>query len=357
MKTRICVALIIGMVTIHSHLMAAEKVGALGRITPAGGIVELTTPSGGIIADIMVSEEKLVTRGTPLAVLTNRTTHELEVKQAELAVEEAEKLGLQSVLIQKQNVKAAEGDYALSQWAVREADELGSQAIRIQEQHIKAAESEYQLAVKGVASFEKIGGESFSEQQMSFRKSQVEIAATKRDLTQKELQRLILQREINMGEAQQRRTIASVKRDLARRELQRRGIEREINVKKAQDRLAAARAKLENTVLKAPVDGVIIEILTKIGENTGGGPVITMADLSRMHVIADIFESDLLKLSIGQKATITSKSLPEALTGTIEAIGRVISTDSKVGSVKILLDQPDVAARLINMEVNVSITL
>lgn len=357
MKKSVCAAIIIGMVAVHAHLMAADKVGALGRIIPAGGIVNLTTPSGGIIADIMVHEGDLVTKGSPLAILKSRATCELEVRQAELAVEEAETLGQQSILSQMDNIKAADGEYILSQLAVREADELGFQSILIQKQNAKAAEEEYKLSGSRVDSFEKIGGESLSAQQMSFRRSQVEIAAIKRDLAGKELQRLTLTREINIKRAQENLRIAAVRRDLARKELQRLKSQKDINVKKTKEQLAVARIKLDGTVLNAPINGVIIEILGKVGESSGGGPIITMADLSRMHVIADIFESDLLKLSVGQNVSITSKSLPETLMGKIEAIGRVISQGSKVGSVKILLDHSETAAKLINLEVNVSINL
>jgi hypothetical protein len=57
----------------------------------------------------------------------------------------------------------------------------------------------------------------------------------------------------------------------------------------------------------------------------------------------------------GMKATITSKSLPGALTGTIKSISRIISDPSKVANVIIVLDNPEPASRLINLEVEVSI--
>jgi len=293
MKKKLVVILVLAMFAVNSELMAGEKVGALGRIKPAGGIVNLVGQSGDIIADIMVKEGDFVEKGTQLVILRSKATQSLEVALAELAVEEADKLGKKAIAIQKLKVKVAKEDH--------------------------------ELASKRLSRFERIGGDSVSKQETQLRESHVKTAQLNLDLAGQELQRLVL--------------------------------DRDIKVKRAINQLHVAREKLQNAVIKAPCDGTIIEILQNVGESTGSGTIITMADLRQIYVIADIFESDLLKLSLGQSVTITSNSLPKALTGQIESIGRVISEKSKVAKVKIRLNHSEVADKLINMEVNVSINL
>jgi HlyD family secretion protein len=113
--------------------------------------------------------------------------------------------------------------------------------------------------------------------------------------------------------------------------------------------------KLEHASLDAPMNGTVLEVLQSVGEATGGRPVIRMADLENMYVIAEVFEGDLLKISPGMKATVTGNALPGSLTGEVESIGRVINPANRTADVKIRLDEPAVASKLINLEVDVSI--
>ncbi|MCX8483407.1 MAG: hypothetical protein ORN50_07480, partial [Crocinitomicaceae bacterium] len=88
-----------------------------------------------------------------------------------------------------------------------------------------------------------------------------------------------------------------------------------------------------------------------------------------MYVIAEIYETDISKIKVGQLASISSMALPRKLTGTVEKIGvqigkrnvvnndPAINTDSRVAEVKIRLNSEDVneAANLINLQVDVKV--
>lgn len=137
---------------------------------------------------------------------------------------------------------------------------------------------------------------------------------------------------------------AKINLDIAKQELERLKIKRDISVKTDQD-----------ISLNAPINGTILDILQSVGDS-GGQPVIRMANLESMSVNAEVFEGDLLKVSQGMKATINSSAIPAPITGRVVNVGKLIVNQTKVAIVKIILDNPEVASRLINMEVSVLIS-
>jgi multidrug efflux pump subunit AcrA (membrane-fusion protein) len=119
-------------------------------------------------------------------------------------------------------------------------------------------------------------------------------------------------------------------------------------------RLERAEMNLKGADLRAPFAGTVIEIHKGVGE-AAGGPVLTLADLSRMQVACDVYEGDLSRVAVGRPATVTAKALAKPLSGKVARLGRRINADSKVAKVWIDLDAPEPAAHYIGMEVNVSI--
>lgn len=119
-------------------------------------------------------------------------------------------------------------------------------------------------------------------------------------------------------------------------------------------RLERAEMNLKGADLLAPFAGTVVDVHKGVGE-AAGGPVVTLADLSRMQVVSEVYEGDLARVAVGNAATATAKALAKPLSGKVARIGRLINADSKVAKVWIDLDAPDPAARYIGMEVNVSI--
>ena len=309
------------------NAVAQDKVGALGRIKPKGGIVDLVGPAGDIIAEVKVKEGDTVRQGMPLVVFKSKATYELEADLARIAANEADELGAKSIAVQEARV--------------READELGAKAVSIQRQKVSAAQSEHEFALRRLKRFQQADGQSISEQMMDERENHVQVSGAKLDSARQELSRLVLNREIHVA--------------LAKQELERLRLNREISMSRTRKQVELATEKLERAGLKAPMDGTILEVLQGVGESTGGRPILRMADLENMYVVAEVFEGDLLKVSGGGKATVTGNALPKALSGQVESIGRVIDPSNRTADVKIRLDDPAVASKLINLEVDVSI--
>ncbi len=250
---------------------AADNVGALGRIRPAGGIVHLAGPPGETIAKIEVDAGDRIEKGDVLVRFSGGDFLELDVKLAKLAV--------------------------------READELGQRAIQLQAQKVKVAEEDYSFAKIHLDRFEKVDGASLSAEEMHMRRYQHDAA------------------ELQL--------------DIARRELERLKLENELHKERSRQQLDLARERWDALVLKAPSDGIVLEVLQAVGESAGARPILRMATLEQMMVVAEIFEGDVMKVAPGMKATITGPALPEALTGTVQSISRIINPQNKVAEAKI----------------------
>ena len=83
-------------------------------------------------------------------------------------------------------------------------------------------------------------------------------------------------------------------------------------VTKAEASLALVQANLNDTIIRAPVAGTIMEINSKIGESTSlATPVIKMIGESELEIEVDIPESDITKIEVGQSAEITLDSFSD----------------------------------------------
>jgi HlyD family secretion protein len=124
----------------------------------------------------------------------------------------------------------------------------------------------------------------------------------------------------------------------------------------ARTQLKLAEAALVATRVTAPADATVLEVHVQPGAS-GGGPALTLADTSRMYVVADFFEGDLPKLAAGQRAKIANNALGQTLEGAIERIGRVIDPVNRLAKVWVRLDKPQPADRFIGMQVDVKVDL
>ncbi|HWH48234.1 MAG TPA: efflux RND transporter periplasmic adaptor subunit [Burkholderiales bacterium] len=98
------------------------------------------------------------------------------------------------------------------------------------------------------------------------------------------------------------------------------------NISSLQAGIAAAQANLrgtevavEQTLIRAPFDGVVLTKAANVGDVVtpfssaleAKGAVVTMADMSTLEVEADVSESNLSKVRIGQPVEIQLDALPD----------------------------------------------
>ena len=131
--------------------------------------------------------------------------------------------------------------------------------------------------------------------------------------------------------------------------------------------LQKARAELDLSTVHSPINGQVLEIHAREGERVGEDGIVELGETSAMYAVAEVYETDIGRVRLGQKATVRSPALPTELTGRVERIGLkigkkdVLSTDpvedadARVVEVDIRLDEPDAAAALTNLRVDVLI--
>lgn len=111
-----------------------------------------------------------------------------------------------------------------------------------------------------------------------------------------------------------------------------------------------------SAMIRAPIDGTVVEKLVNPGQliQAGTTPAFTIADLSTVWVMANVFESDLPLVAAGETATITGGGSTTPITGQVVYVGSLVDPASKATAVRILAPNPrDVLKR--DMLVNVSI--
>lgn len=131
--------------------------------------------------------------------------------------------------------------------------------------------------------------------------------------------------------------------------------------------LAAAKAHLELAVVRSPLRAQILEIHAYPGERVGIEGVMELGQTDRMYAVAEVYETDITQVQVGQVASIQTSAMTGKLTGKVERIslkvGRldvvgadpIAKTDARVVEVFILLDDSEAVSRFTNMQVKVEI--
>jgi HlyD family secretion protein len=107
----------------------------------------------------------------------------------------------------------------------------------------------------------------------------------------------------------------------------------EQQVQAAQSELDQARAQLDrarfddaSAEIHAPDDGVILHVRARPGEQAGPEGIVELARTAQMDVLAEVYETDIRRVRLGEHAEVTSNLLAAGtkLTGTVVDIGREV---------------------------------
>ena len=383
---------LVGVTTIYSVTNIATKeeteiikpqpinaVTALGRIEPQGKMIELA-PSpdlgGAKIAKLLVEEGDRIGEGQTIALLDNyrRANAALELARQEVKVAEADLAIIQAgakqgdINARLANLKRVQAELE-GEIAANNAEVLGLQAqLRTETAEKQATSDRLKAELRNAQSefkrYQTLAQDGvISESELDSLRLAVDTAQTAVAEAQASYNRTIdtLQQQINQAKAVAQRNKNTLQEQIteAQASLESVAEVRQVDVIKAQagvDRAIAALRQaeedLELTNVKAPRDGQIIKINAYPGEVVGEDGVVEFAQTSKMMVVAEVYESDIGKVKVGQTATIKSEtgSFEGEITGEVKQIGLkigkqdVLSTDpaadvdSRVVEVKIYLD-------------------
>ena len=141
----------------------------------------------------------------------------------------------------------------------------------------------------------------------------------------------------------------------------------EANTEVARAHLVRVQAELKRSYIYSPIDGLVLDINAKPGEFISAKGVIDLANVKRMYAIAEVYETDIRRVRIGQRATVSSAALENELSGTVEFIRLMVAKQDEIGTdpaarkdariieVEILLDDPNSIGGMTNLQVDVVI--
>lgn len=103
-----------------------------------------------------------------------------------------------------------------------------------------------------------------------------------------------------------------------------------------------ASAQRGRARLTAPIDGVVVHLLRRVGEladGTPATPVVEIADLSVLELVGNVEAAELVRLALESLADVTADALPrEHFAGHVRTIAPTIDPATSLGEVRIALD-------------------
>jgi cobalt-zinc-cadmium efflux system membrane fusion protein len=93
-------------------------------------------------------------------------------------------------------------------------------------------------------------------------------------------------------------------------------------------------------LIRAPIDGVVVEKLINPGQviEAGQTQCFTIADLSTVWVMANVYESQLSAVDRGESAVITTDASPDSFPGRVDYVAAIVDTSTRATAVRIVAE-------------------
>ncbi|WP_013320572.1 ABC exporter membrane fusion protein [Gloeothece verrucosa] len=375
-----------------------KKVAALGRLEPYSEVVSIAAPlnlDGDRVAQLLVKQGDRVKAGQIIAILDSRATLENALAQATQQVKMAQaklaqvKAGAKTGEIQAQQAQLAR----IEAQKRSEIQEQQANIARLEAE--KAGEIQEQQAI--ITSLQaQLANAEIEDRRHQLLYQEGAISASVRDA--KHLAFLTVQQELAEAKAAKERIENSKEQQLveARAAFERIQTSRPQEIRQAQatlneiaevrpvdvqvaqtevdNAIAAqlqAKTNLEQANIRAPMDGQILKIHTRPGAKIGDLGLLDMAQTDQMVAVAEVYQTDIGKIRLGQRAIIKSQAFAGQLQGTVSEIGLQVNRqnvfsnqpgenlDRRVIEVKVRLNPLDSkrVSGLTNLQVEVVIQL
>jgi cobalt-zinc-cadmium efflux system membrane fusion protein len=156
----------------------------------------------------------------------------------------------------------------------------------------------------------------------------------------------------DLEQSQTDATAAAADRDAALQQLRALGVD--------ETSIAALRDSKDmpeiQAAIRAPIAGTVVERLINPGQllQAGSTAAFTVANLSSMWVQANVFESDLASVQIGDHAEVKASASPTPLAGRVTYIAALVDPATKATAVRVVVPNP---RRLLKKDMYVEVTI
>lgn len=95
-------------------------------------------------------------------------------------------------------------------------------------------------------------------------------------------------------------------------------------------------------LIRAPIAGIVAEKLITPGQllQAGTTPCFTVANLSRVWVLAQVFGADLASVSLGDSARVVTGAGSNELTGKVDNISALVDPDTRAVVTRVVVENP-----------------
>ena len=340
-----------------------QSIRGLGKLLPSTGMIKVMAPPGERIHYVQPrSIGDTVTEGQPLFHLHSRVLRQRDLALARARRDDARRKA-------EMEKKRGEFQRETAQLAVDEAA-AAHQKIAAERAKIQLLNSQLKTGQRLLDRLEALAGDPSTADLVN---------ATDLDKQRLMVEQITLQiqqaeTEIGLAQESAQRAQAMAQANLNTVEYSVAHADQAFPESTLNAAVELAEAALAMTEIRSPIDGQVLDMPVHEGDAATNQPVIVLGDTSQMDCIAEVNDSllrhlDLQKYPSSLRARITSDALPEPIWGTVIAKGLMIgppslkdpnpfaSVDRRTGTVTIRLDDPALAARFVNLQVDVEIEI
>ncbi|UKO98785.1 ABC exporter membrane fusion protein [Nostoc sp. UHCC 0870] len=318
-----------------------SAIAALGRLEPQGEVIRLSaadSQGGARVAQVLVKKGAWVRQGQVVAILDSYNTRlaALETAQKQVSVAQA---SLNQV---KAGAKA--GDISAQEATIARLEAELRGEVSAQEATIARLQAELRNAKSENQRYQQLYKEG---------------AISASDSDTRRLRVDTVQQQLNEAIASLNRTIETLQKQLHEAYARLNSIAeiRPTDVQAAQTDIDTAiasvkqaQANLDLSVVRSPINGQVLKVHTRAGEIIGNLGIADLGHTQQMYVVAEVYETDIQKVQLGQSAMITSNAFAGELRGTVTEIGLQVGQqnifnnnpgadrDNKVIDVRIRID-------------------
>jgi cobalt-zinc-cadmium efflux system membrane fusion protein len=273
--------------------------------------VEVTTPiSGAKVVELLVEPGASVKAGQPVAVVAASDLVELRVNSQEKRAEA------------EADLQKAQADLKLAQENLEQQRQIAAAEIAQARTEVEVSREKYSRDQE-LASAGALPRRQMLESQAHLREGEAQLtkASSRREVLEAEAQLKRAQAAVEVAQSHIRLSDATYQTRL--------------------QQLGTAASEKGLVTVTAPISGTVSDREVTLGQafQDAGGKLMTIVNDSRVFATANIYEKDLDKVKMGQRAIAKVASLPDrTFNGRIAVIGSVVEGETQVVPVKAELD-------------------